>query len=185
MSFKMCPKTRLTVVSYKIILKNGLMLALWKCFNLLTSPAETQGRISSRGEPPCVVHCLVQKAVQRINLLNCYRKCITHLHYFPFFLIFFSQKVFPSEYVNLLQQELCFAYVFIEHKHREHLVSDKDTVAKQIKNMISKVQREVVCQRWHRPSEIRLSCSEVWLNTWTRKIFISLHGIMYQKLVFR
>lgn len=94
--------------------------------------------------------CIVQKAVQRIHVLRCYRKCIIHLQIFSIFLSFslvflFPQKVFPSEYVNLLRQEVTFVYVFIRHKHKEHLLAEKDTVAKQIKN----VGRKQRCTQAH------------------------------------
>lgn len=108
---------------------------------------------------------------------------ISFFFFLSFSLFFFLRKCFlPSMWTYCTRN---YAYMFIEHKHREHLVSDNDTVAKQIKNMISKVQREVMCQRWHRPSETRVRSSEVWFNTWTIKICISLHYIIYQKLVFR
>lgn len=94
--------------------------------------------------------CIVQKAVQRIHVLRCYRKCIIHLQIFSIFLSFslvflFPQKVFPSEYVNLLRQEVTFVNVFIRHKHKEHLLAEKDTVAKQIKN----VGRKQRCTQAH------------------------------------
>lgn len=78
-------------------------------------------------------------------------------YFFPFHLLnfegFFSESV--SEYVNLMKQELSFAFVFIKHKHKEHLVSDKDTVAKLIKNR----DRKPKCRE--RSSETRLRSSEV------------------------
>lgn len=153
--------------------------AVWGrwCTIRLTRRAERQGRGSPREEPrPCLVRGLVQRAVQRIRLLRCYWKCITYPHIFFLFVslilrIFFSGSI--SEYVNLMKQELSFAYMFIQHKHEEHLVSDKDTVAKLIKNR----DRKPKCRE--RSSERRLQLSEAWFKTSAIKIpvLIFMHYI--------
>lgn len=114
----------------------------------LPSCAERQGRIGSRGEPlallcalTCAEGCTANTSSQMLLKIHYACPC--------FFLSFlFSQKMFPSEYVSLLQQELSFAYMFIQHKHKEHLVSDKDTVAKQIQNTDRKPKcRERLCAK--------------------------------------
>lgn len=105
----------------------------------LTIRAERQGSVSSCGEP-LALHSVPTFAEGCTG--NASSQMLLDMHYTSpdFFLLsfslifFFSQKVFLSDYVDVLQQELSLVYMSIQHKCKEHLVSDKDTVAKQIKS---------------------------------------------------
>lgn len=118
----------------------------------LTIRAERQGSVSSRGEPLALrsVPTFTEGCTGNTSSQMLLDMHYTSPHFFllSFSLIFFFLRKCFFDYVDVLQQELSLVYMSIQHKCKEHLVSDKDTVAKQIKSTDRRPKyRERLCTK--------------------------------------